>query len=630
MQAHMHDLKPGQTIYDGKGEILGPLQPISNTVRYRKTLSRPDRLKLTGMAIAYLVTILSFITYLAWPSHYPILHHGHNLGHIFWNVGAISGLVLIISLQVITLLQTCSVLLFTGKAQDPIPMQYPPGLHVAMLTTIVPSKEPFEIAERMLTRAQQFRLDGGTVDVWLLDEQNDPDIRAKCAELGINHFSRAGVEKWNTTEIRRRNKGLLFWHREIQNMPNRAKTKHGNHNAWREMHEHKYDLVGQADPDHAALEGGEFFHRNAGYFNDPDVAYIVSPQVYANHDNWIARGAAQLTYIFHGIIQRGTNGLGAPILIGTNHIYRPKAWKQIGGYQDCIIEDHLTAMILPTKVNPVTGNRWKGVYSADITTAGEGPTSWADFFSQQARWAYGIFEIATRFTPKALPKLTRSQRLSFMAMQFFYPSVSATWALGNALSALYLLFGVTSSRLNPLAWFLLFSTSLMLGLSLTFWLRKFNLVEFERKSWGMTGMALNLFTTPVYLAAGVQQLLGRNLVYKVTAKGSKATGDTLATFHVHLKWIAFALTCMGVGFFTGHHYASLYIWMSLTILYCLAPMGVWQNEKRKALSALKHRDGSTLQAAEAVYAGLPVSITEIEEVAPSRAVIAFDPLPQTD
>lgn len=607
------------SIYDGLGETLGPLQPIASKVRYRKTLSRRDRVKLAALAVTYLVLILSFIGYLTWPSHYPILHHG-SLAADFYDVGAITGLVMIIALQVVSMLQTCSVLLFTSKAQDAIPMKYPAGLRVAMLTTIVPSKEPFQIAEKMLLAAQKFRLDGGTLDVWLLDEEDDPAIRARCEDLGINHFSRKGVDRWNTIEVRQRSRWVP-WHRALQNMPHRARTKHGNHNAWRELHEHKYDLVGQADPDHCALEGGEFFHRNAGYFNDPDVAYIVSPQVYGNHENWIARGAAQLTYVFHGIIQRGTNGLGAPILIGTNHIYRPTAWKQIGGYQDCIIEDHLTAMILPTITNPVTGNRWKGVYSADITTAGEGPTSWSDFFSQQARWAYGIFEIATRHTPRALPQLTRSQRLSFMAMQFFYPSVSITWALGNALSALYLVFGVTSSRLNPLAWGLLFSSSLILGLSLTMWLRKFNLVEFERKGWGMTGMALNLFTTPVYLAAGVQQLLGRNLAYKVTGKGAKASGDSLATFHVHLKWVAVAASCMTVGLLTGHHFIALYVWMSLTMVYCLAPIGLWQNAKRKALREIRHGGRSGALTAEALYQGLPMFVPNMADV-PHESLVA--------
>jgi hypothetical protein len=55
---------------------------------------------------------------------------------------------------------------------------------------------------------------------------------------------------------------------------------------------------------------------------------------------------------------------------------------------------------------------------------------------------------------------------------------------------------------------------------------------------------------------------------------------------------------MFVGFLTGHHYAALYCWMSLTILYCLAPIGVWQNERRKALAMLKHGERSAFAAAD--------------------------------
>ena len=98
-------------------------------------------------------------------------------------------------------------------------------------------------------------------------------------------------------------------------------------------------------------------------------------------------------------MQRGGNGLGAPLLIGTNHLYRPTAFAQIGGYQDSIIEDHLTAMAIYAAINPETGDRWRGVYTPDIIAIGEGPTSFTDYFNQQKRWAYGIWEIlAGEFT----------------------------------------------------------------------------------------------------------------------------------------------------------------------------------------------------------------------------------------
>lgn len=576
-------------LYVGASTITGPLQPAADRVRFRRVLTRRENVGIAAMAAGQLLLTGAFITYLAWPSHLPILA-GHSLTY---QIAAVFGCAMIIGLQVISLLQTVSVLHFASRARDPIPMVARPGLRVAMLTTIVPSKEPWEVAERTLL-AMKRQIHDGVLDVWVLDEEDNPVIRARCAELGINHFSRRGVPEWNQPEG-----------------PFRAKTKHGNHNAWRQMHEHRYDLVSQMDPDHTPLDSNDFLRRTLGYFNDPDVAFVVCPQVYDNHSaGLIAKGSAELAYLFHGVTQRGANGLGAPVLIGTNHVFRPAAWQQIDGYQDCIIEDHLTAMRVPAETNPATGRRWRGVYTPDILTAGEGPNSWTDFFSQQRRWAYGIFQIATRKSPAMFGRMTPAQRVSFASLQFFYPSVGLTWLLGNLLSALYLIGGVSGSRLGTLTWAALFVSSTVAGIGISTWLRRFNLMPHERSSYNLNGMLLNLVTTPVYLAAGFAQLTGRPLAYKVTAKGRLATGDRLSTFRLQIQWIIFAVVSVLIGLASGHLYPSLYVWMSLTILWCAIPIAVWASDERRAVrraadSALTTATGRpALAAAPAPVAAL--------------------------
>jgi len=576
-------------LYVGASTITGPLQPAGPRVRYRAVLSHRENVTVAVMAAAQLLVVGAFVTYLAWPSHLPVLT-GHPLPY---RIAAVAGWVFIIVLQLIALAQTASVLHFASRARDPIPMLPQRGLRVAMLTTIVPSKEPWEVAERTLLAMKRQRHDG-VLDVWVLDEENDPVIAARCAQLGIGHFSRRGVPEWNEAEG-----------------PFRAKTKHGNHNAWRQLHEHDYDLVSQMDPDHCPLDTNDFLLRTVGYFNDPDVAFVVCPQVYDNQSaGFIAKGSAELAYMFHGVTQRGCNGLGAPVLIGTNHVFRPAAWKQIDGYQDCIIEDHLTAMRIPAETNPATGRRWKGVYTPDILTAGEGPNTWTDFFSQQRRWAYGIFQIATQKSPAMLGKVTPAQRLSFASLQFFYPSVGATWLLGNLLSALYLVAGVSGSRLDTLSWAALFLASTATGIGVSVWLRRFNLMPHERASYNLTGMLLNLVTTPVYLAAGFAQLAGRPLAYKVTAKGRLATGDTLATFRLQLGWIAFAVSSMVIGAAAGHHYPSLYVWMSLSVLWCATPIALWARDQRRTARAAAATPAAV--AAPAAVPALDLSLDALE------------------
>lgn len=444
---------------------------------------------------------------------------------------------------------------------------------------MVPGKEPLELIERTLRAMKRLEYDG-TVDVWLLDEGNDPGVAAACRAIGAKHFSRKDIERYNTLS------GEF-----------KARTKAGNHNAWRDAHEADYDVVAQMDPDHVPTQ--DFLQRSLGYFRDPDVGFVVAPQVYGNlRESWIAKGSAIQAYVFHGIIQRGGNGMRAPLLIGTNHLYRTTAFAVIGGYQDSIIEDHLTSMAMYATRNPATGEYYKGVYTPDILAVGEGPTSFTDYFSQQKRWAYGIWEIVSNHSPRLFGQMRPAQRLSFTLLQLFYPSVALSWLLGNALTALYLV-GGSAVRLPITEWLVLWGTSMLTSLGTFFWLRRFNLAEHERREWGMVGLALLLICAPVYVAAALAHWGGRPLAYAVTAKGAMTSGDSLATFRPHLYWFAgsMALLAATVAFGLGDAYPTLMLWMTVTALTCAAPVVIHGVSGWSA-----HRAGRTTVAHEPLSA----------------------------
>jgi cellulose synthase/poly-beta-1,6-N-acetylglucosamine synthase-like glycosyltransferase len=537
--------------YVGTATAAGPLQPAAvddQPVRFRPVASVKERLVLAGLVILNAATALVFIGWLLRPEHIPGFT-GHLPAAALWL--ARIGFALVVAVEVIRLLQNIAVWVYAAHAKDPIPVDPPIGWRVALLTTIVPSKEPIEIAERTLRKMRQVAY-CGTVDVWILDEGDDPEVKAMATRLGVRHFSRKGRPEYNQP------------HGQF-----RAKSKAGNHNAWRAEHEHDYDVVAQMDPDHVPLPC--FLERTLGFFRDPDVAFVVAPQVYGNmYDNWIAHGASVQQYLFSGVVERGGNGLGAPLLIGTNHLYRPAAWAQIGGYQDSIIEDHLTGMRIQGAINPSTGRRWKGVYTPDVLAVGEGPTSWADYFNQQKRWSYGIWEILLR-RRDARRGLSWRQRLLYRCVQFYYPSVAVSLLMGNLATALYLLFGVASIQLHSLTWLALWSASLGSWFVLWFWLRRFNLAEHERVEAGMPGMALALFAGPVYLAAAVAAIRQKPLDYAVTAKGKLSSGESVATFRVHLWWAAVAAGLLGVSFLAHHDYLALRVWCGLTLIANLGP-----------------------------------------------------------
>jgi hypothetical protein len=170
-----------------------------------------------------------------------------------------------------------------------------------------------------------------------------------------------------------------------------------------------------------------------------------------------------------------------------------------------------------------------------------------------------------------LPRL--GQRLAFFALQSHYPTTAMSWVIGVVLSAIYLVGGVTVTRLPALAWGVLFLANIVVGLTFFQFTQRFNLVEHERRSWGLAGMALELITAPIYVAAAAAQLAGRPLAYVVTAKGAAATRDTWRTFRPHLGWAAVAAGCLAAGGLLHHNYLSLYVWAGLTLLISLAPIG---------------------------------------------------------
>ncbi|MGN9891860.1 glycosyltransferase family 2 protein [Micromonospora sp. L31] len=529
--------------------MVAPRHPEA-AVEFRHAVSPAARLVLTLFVLVNSAAGVLFIGWLLLPAHVP----GPGVTGIgsWQTMAARLGFCVVVGVELIRLAQNVVIWVFAYHAKDPIPVDPPVGLRVALLTTIVPSKEPIDVAERTLRRMTQI-VYCGQVDVWILDEGDDPAVKEMAARLGVRHFSRKGRPEYNQPS------GEF-----------RARTKSGNHNAWRAEHEHCYDVVANVDPDHVPLPG--FLERTLGYFRDPDVAFVVTPQVYGNmHQNWVAHGASVQQYLYNGLIARGGNGLDAPLLTGTGHLYRPAAWRTIGGYQDSIIEDHLTSIRVHAAVNPQTGNRWKGVYTPDVVAIGEGPTSWADYFNQQKRWAAGICEILVRPKLRAPRELSGRRRWHYRLLQFYYPSVAVSLLLGNLATAMYLLTGVSTAQLDVTVWSVLWGSTIGSWFALWLWLRRFNIAPHEREEIGVVGMALALFTGPVYVAAAVGALLRRNLAFVVTAKGKLRSTESLATFRLHFGWAAFAAALLGAGFVLDTSFTMLHVWPILTLLTGLGP-----------------------------------------------------------
>jgi cellulose synthase (UDP-forming) len=552
--------------YEACSELTGPLwtpPTRQHPVRFRRLLSVDERAVLTALVLFSSVTGVAFIGWLVLPSHVP---GGAVVGLGDWKITAARlTFCLMVAVELIRLGQNACVLLFAFNASDPVPMRPLSDLRVALLTTIVPSREPIETVGRALAAMREVAYTG-QVDVWILDEGDDPAVKAMAARLGARHFTRKGRPEYNQPS------GTF-----------KANTKAGNHNAWRAQHEDAYDVVGIFDPDHVVLPC--FLERTSGYFRDPDVAFVVSPQVYGNmYDSFLTHGASGQQWLFNAVIERAGNGLDAPMLTGTNNLYRPAAVAQIGGFQSSVVEDHLTSIHIHANRNPRTGNQWRSVYTPDILAIGEGPSTWTDYFSQQTRWAYGNNEIVTRRGLWPDARMPFRQRLFYGMLQFYYPSVAASWLMGNVAVATYLAVGVKVSNLDPIAWLVLWGASVSSCFTLLLWLRRFNLVAHERREWGVPAYLLSLFTTPIYVGAAAAAVLRRPLSFTVTAKGPLRSMDSPRTFRPQLLWACAMIAAMSVGLVQHHDNMANGIWAFMTVAVGVAPLVISAMSGRAAVT----------------------------------------------
>ena len=249
---------------------------------------------------------------------------------------------------------------------------------VDMLTTAMPG-EPYEMIENTLRAMVQVRYPHTT---YLCDEGNDPALKNLCGRLGVNHITRR--HKINA---------------KAGNINNALTTATGQ-------------ICVVLDPDHAPLP--QFLDEVLPYFDDAAIGFVQVAQVYKNAgDTWIARGAAQQTYVFYGPLMMGMNSYGTAQAIGANCTFRREALDSIGGHAAGLSEDMHTAMRLHA-------HGWKSVYLPRIVTRGLVPANIDAYYKQQLKWSRGTFELLLAVFPVLFTRFSWRQRLHYFLLPFHF------------------------------------------------------------------------------------------------------------------------------------------------------------------------------------------------------------------
>lgn len=180
--------------------------------------------------------------------------------------------------------------------------------------------EPLDLVQRTALAAVDVRHPHRT---WILDDGNRPELAAWAAQHGI---------------------GCLHRTADWVDRPRHAKA--GNINNALMATDGEFILILDADQ----VPTPDILDRTLGYFDDPRMALVQTPQYFVNVDEADVLGSQ--APLFYGPIQQGKDGWNAAFFCGSNAVIRREALMQLGvsRYADELERSVRTALRTARKV----------------------------------------------------------------------------------------------------------------------------------------------------------------------------------------------------------------------------------------------------------------------------------------
>ncbi|HEX2027759.1 MAG TPA: glycosyltransferase [Nitriliruptorales bacterium] len=393
----------------------------------------------------------------------------------------------------------------------------PPGDTWFSIDVFIPTYgEPLDVLRRTVRSAVAME---GAHRTYVLDDACRDEVRALAAELGAHYIPRESSEG--------------------------AKAGNLNHALARTQG----DLFVVFDADHVARR--DFLQHLVGYFEDPDVALVQSPQFYGNAIwNPVARGAWRQQAVFYGPIKRGKHGLGSAFLCGTNAIIRRDAILQVGGFDTATVtEDVATSLELHR-------HGWKTVYFPFVLAEGEGPPTIRQFFAQQLRWAHGSISTLLRGGPFKLG-LRPFQRLQYLFSTSYY-LVGCVTLIYLTLPWFALLWRIGPFASGATTFFVFYVPHVVVTL--------INLRRELQGEFGLRHMQFTFGSFPVYIKAAVAAFLGKETGFGATGAAERRRPPPLAWVTV----LVFVLT--GAALVAAPFRGPLDVWSGVAIFWSVVNM----------------------------------------------------------
>ena len=220
-------------------------------------------------------------------------------------------------------------------------------------------------------------------ETWVLDDGERPEIAALAASLGARYLAR----------------------------PTHEHAKAGNVNFALGVVD--AEILAFLDADHVAAS--DFLRATLGYFSDPRVALVQTPQDFYNvtsfeHGSGSAYGEPYHEQtLFYRLLQPGKNRWNAAFWCGTNALVRADALRAIGGAAtDTITEDIHTTIRFHRA-------GWRTVYHNEVLARGLAADDAGQYQLQRNRWGTGAMQVLRVENPLSVGGLTLGQRLGYAA-----------------------------------------------------------------------------------------------------------------------------------------------------------------------------------------------------------------------
>jgi len=365
------------------------------------------------------------------------------------------------------------ILYFLARRSPPAP---PPDPKQSIDVMITVYNEPVEMIQEALAAAVAMTLPHRT---WLLDDGPIPGLAALADEIGVGYLTR----------------------------PDRQGAKAGNLNG--ALPRTQGEIIAIFDVDHVPEQ--DYLERTVGYFTDPGVGFVQVMLTFDNTDqSWVAQSASETSLEFYNPTSVGTNWIGSTTLMGSNALIRRKALESINGYQTGLAEDLATSIALHAA-------GWKSVYVHEPLAPGIAPPDLEAWFTQQLKWARGVFELLLTAYPRAFSRITWGQRLSYaVRMTKYWVGPAVCLHLYATIGVLILgnfetraMFHEYLRHITPLA----FMDVLIRYIALRTW-RKEN----SPRTSLLRAVTLVYATWPIYMFAWLMALLRLPLGFRPTPK----------------------------------------------------------------------------------------------------------------